>query len=117
MSLAYGRADSHHYPALVPHGSPLIELALGYTAALLSTASFAPQAVKVIRSGKTRDISLGMYVLTVAAFAAWLAFGIMKREWPLVLANGICLALSGFILAMKLLPASGRKKVANSLGG
>lgn len=90
---------------------------LGYTAAVLSTASFAPQAVKVIRSRKTRDISLGMYVLTVAAFAAWLAFGILKREWPLVLSNAICLALSGFILAMKVLPASSRKKVAGSLGG
>lgn len=95
----------------------MIELALGYTAAALSTASFAPQAVQVIRSGKTRDISLGMYLLTVTAFAAWLAFGILKREWPLVLSNGVCLVLSGFILLMKLLPASARKKVAGSLGG
>lgn len=102
---------------MVPDGQPLIELVLGYTAAALSTASFAPQAWKVIRSRQTRDISLGMYLLTVAAFAAWLAFGILKREWPLVLSNGICLALSGFILTMKILPASKRKRVADTLTG
>ncbi|MES2471237.1 MAG: SemiSWEET transporter [Pseudomonadota bacterium] len=93
----------------------MIELVLGYAAAFLSTVSFAPQAWKVIRSRKTHDISLGMYLLTVAAFALWLAFGILKREWPLVLSNGICLLLSGFILMMKVLPSSKRKRVADSL--
>ncbi len=95
----------------------MIELVLGYAAATLSTISFAPQAWKVIRSRKTGDISLGMYLLTVGAFALWLAFGILKREWPLVLSNGICLMLSGFILMMKILPASKRKTVAATLGG
>ncbi|MDB5734966.1 MAG: hypothetical protein JWN16_1603 [Alphaproteobacteria bacterium] len=91
--------------------------ALGYAAAMLSTASFAPQAWKIIRSRKTHDISLGMYVLTVAGFALWLGFGIAKREWPLVASNSICLVLSGFILTMKLLPASRKKKAAAVLGG
>ncbi len=94
----------------------MIEL-LGYLAAILSTASFAPQAWKIIRSKKTHDISLGMYVLTVAGFGLWLAFGILKREWPLVLSNSICLLLSGFILTMKLLPPSRKKKAAAVLGG
>lgn len=88
---------------------------LGYAAAVCSTTSFAPQAWKVIRSRRTHDISLRMYLLTVFGFALWLAFGILKREWPLVLSNGICLILSGFILAMKLLPRSGKKKVADAL--
>ena len=88
---------------------------LGYGAAVLSTASFAPQAWKIIRSAQTRDISLGMYVLTVAGFAAWLAFGILRREWPLVLSNSICLMLSGFILVMKCLPATDKRKVSKAL--
>jgi MtN3 and saliva related transmembrane protein len=88
---------------------------LGYCAAALSTASFAPQAWKIIRSRKTHDISLGMYALTVAAFTAWLAFGLLRREWPLVLSNGICVALSGFILTMKMLPPAGKRKVAQTL--
>lgn len=95
----------------------MIEPVLGYAAAALSTISFAPQAWKIISSRKTHDISLGMYLLTVGAFAAWLAFGILKREWPLVVSNGVCLMLSGFILMMKILPSSAKKKVAKGLGG
>ncbi len=88
---------------------------IGYFAALCSTTSFAPQAWKIIRSRDTGSISTGMYVVTVIGFAAWLAFGLMKREWPLILTNGICLVLSGFILVMKLLPPAGKKRVAGML--
>ena len=89
--------------------------AVGYLAATCSTLSFAPQAWKIIRSRKTRDISLGMYLLTVAGFALWLAYGILLRQWPLMLSNGICLALAGFILCMKLLPAREKQAVADAL--
>lgn len=79
-----------------------IELVVSGAAAICSTVSFAPQAVKVIRTRATRDISLWMYVLTVGAFALWTAYGAMTMQWPLIASNSICLALSGFILAMKL---------------
>lgn len=77
---------------------------IGYLAAVLSTASFAPQAWKIIRARRTKDISAGMYVLTVAGFGMWLIFGILMRQWPLIVSNAICLLLSAFILFMKLLP-------------
>jgi MtN3 and saliva related transmembrane protein len=89
---------------------------LGYAAAFVSTASFAPQAIKIIKSRKTKDISLGMYLLTVTGFALWLAFGFFQRQWPLVLSNSICLLLSAFILMMKLLPRSKKDAVAKTLG-
>jgi MtN3 and saliva related transmembrane protein len=89
--------------------------AIGYLAALFSTCSFAPQAWKIIRSRDTKSISTGMYLLTVGAFGLWLAFGILERQWPLVLSNGICLVLSAFILMMKLLPAREKAAVANAM--
>jgi MtN3 and saliva related transmembrane protein len=79
-----------------------LSLALGAAAALASTISFAPQAVKIIRTRKTKDISLWMYVLTVSGFALWTAYGVMIGQWPLVASNSICLLLSAFILVMKL---------------
>ena len=72
-------------------------------AAVASTTSFAPQAVKIIRTRETKDISFWMYVLTVSAFGLWTAYGVMTRQWPLLCANLICLFLSGFILSMKIL--------------
>jgi MtN3 and saliva related transmembrane protein len=90
---------------------------LGYLAALSSMTSFVPQAWKVIRSRETRDISVGMYLLTVSAFALWLAYGVLQRQWPLVISNGVCFALSAFILAMTLLPQRQKDRVSDTLTG
>lgn len=99
---------------MADHGARLIA-AIGYLAAVCSTLSFAPQAWKIIRTARTRDIALGMYLLTVLGFALWLTYGILQRQWPLILSNGICLLLSGFILMMKLLPERQKKTLAKTL--
>ena len=54
-----------------------------------------------------------MYGLTVAGFALWLAYGVMLG--PLIATNSICFVLAAFILVMKLLPASGKRAVADTL--
>jgi MtN3 and saliva related transmembrane protein len=90
---------------------------LGYLAAIASMTSFVPQAWKIIRSRETKDISAGMYLLTVSAFALWLAYGMLQRQWPLVVSNGVCFALSAFILAMTLLPKRQKEEVAAKLTG
>ena len=88
---------------------------VGSLAAICSTASFTPQAWKTIKSRNTGAISRRMYVLTVLGFGLWLAYGFMIGEWPLIAANAICLALSGFILAMKILPRTKKNAVADNL--
>ena len=88
---------------------------VGSLAAICSTTSFAPQAWKIIKSRDTSAISKRMYMVTVVGFALWLAYGIMRAEWPLIVTNGVCFVLSGFILAMKLLPRAKREAVADAL--
>lgn len=88
---------------------------IGTIAALCSTISFAPQAWKIIQTRETKDISLGMYLFTVTGFAAWLTYGVMLGQWPLIASNSICLALSAFILTMKLLPQRDKDKVADAI--
>lgn len=39
----------------------------------------------------------------------------MKAEWPIIVPNALCLALSAFILVMKLLPRAKREAVAEAL--
>ncbi|HEX3666813.1 MAG TPA: SemiSWEET transporter [Rhizomicrobium sp.] len=93
------------------HLTPIV----GGVAALCSTVSFTPQALKIIRTRETKDISVGMYLLTVAGFIAWTAYGALLMQWPLILANGICLLLSAFILTMKILPRGAKNAVAEQL--
>ncbi len=81
---------------------PFIPDLIGYGAAALTTAAFVPQAVK---SWSTRDlsgISLSMYSLFTLGVGLWLIYGIFIGSWPVILANGITLALAGLVLALKL---------------
>src|SRR4051794_15390709 len=88
---------------------------VGGAATLASTTSFLPQARKVIRTRDTTAISTGMYAVTVVGFALWLTYGLLLGAVPLIITNGVCLALSGFILVMKLLPPQGKAVVAEAL--
>ena len=75
---------------------------LGYAGALLTSASFIPQAIMTIRSRDTRGISRGMYIIFTTGVAFWLAYGIAIDSMPMILANTATLALAGTILALKL---------------
>ncbi len=44
-----------------------------------------------------------------------LTYGLLLWQWPLIVTNGVCLLLSGFILGMKLLPRRKREEVAEAL--
>lgn len=88
---------------------------VGGIAAVLSTVSFVPQATKIIRSRDTSGISTGMYLVTVAGFMLWTAYGVMQPAWPIIASNSICLILSAFILTMKLLPQREKEKVADAV--
>jgi len=54
-------------------------------------------------------------MITVTAFALWAIYGVILRQWPLVVSNVICFGLSGFILVMKLLPRSQKRRVGRSI--
>ena len=88
---------------------------LGGVAALCSVISFTPQAVKIIRTGETKDLSAVMYVLTVTGFGCWAVYGMLLRQWSLVGSNSLCFFLSAFILFMILLPRQKKKQVAKKI--
>jgi len=75
--------------------------AIGYLAAILTTAAFVPQAILTWRTRSASGVSLGMYTVFVSGVVAWLVYGIALGAWPVIAANVITLVLALFILAMK----------------
>lgn len=76
---------------------------LGLVATAFTTSSFVPQ---VWRTWKTRDvsgISLPTYLIITIGLALWLAYGILKGDLPLTLANAVMVVLTGAITLMKIL--------------
>jgi MtN3 and saliva related transmembrane protein len=79
-----------------------METLVSALAATLTTVSFVPQAIHIIRFKETRAISLQMYVVFASGVAFWLVFGVMIWNWPIMAANAITLALALTIIRMKL---------------
>ena len=75
---------------------------VGYLAASLTTVSFFPQAVKTLRSGDTRSISLGMYALFTSGVALWDLYGVMVGDGPVLLAHLITLTPAAVVLQRKI---------------
>lgn len=74
---------------------------VGVGAAVCSMTSFTPQIFKIWKERDASAVSLRMFALTVSAFVLWTAYGVMLGSWPIAVSNGVCLALSAVILALK----------------
>ncbi len=75
---------------------------IGLIAALCTTASFLPPVINTLTSKKTKDISLLMYAILTTGIFFWLVYGILLKDFPLILANVISFSLSVCVLVMKL---------------
>lgn len=75
---------------------------IGYLAATLTTLAFVPQVTKIWYSRSAKDISLVMFLAFSLGVFCWLVYAFLIDSRPMILANGITLALALSILAMKL---------------
>lgn len=76
---------------------------LGLVAACLTTASFVPQAILVLRTRNTDGLSLYMYLLFTTGVAFWLVYGVLIESLPIIIANLITVVLASMILTVKLM--------------
>ena len=75
---------------------------IGSAAAVLTTASFIPQAWHSFKTRDVSGISLSMYSVFTLGVALWLLYGVLLQSWPLMIANSVTLVLAAAILGMKL---------------
>nr|WP_221892401.1 SemiSWEET transporter [Teredinibacter haidensis] len=74
---------------------------LGYIAACFTTFSFLPQAIKVIRTRDTKALSLWMYAVFTIGILLWLAYGVVRNDSAIIVANIVTFFLSFIILFIK----------------
>ncbi|MFH0763972.1 MAG: SemiSWEET transporter [Candidatus Omnitrophota bacterium] len=75
---------------------------VGLFAGAITTGSFLPQAVKIYRTRHTRDLSLSMYITLFVGVSLWLCYGLMAHSYPIIIANAVTIAITLYILAMKI---------------
>ncbi|MDH5475420.1 MAG: SemiSWEET transporter [Cyclobacteriaceae bacterium] len=75
---------------------------IGLTAAICTTFSFLPQAIKVIKTKNTKGLSLEMYSIFTFGILLWIAYGILGSDVPIIIANVVTLIFAIVILFMKI---------------
>lgn len=76
--------------------------ALGLVAASLTTLSFLPQVIKTWKSRQAGDLSPVTFGMFCAGVGAWLVYGILVSDLPIIVANAVTFALALCLLVMAL---------------
>ncbi|MEI8084660.1 MAG: SemiSWEET transporter [Paludibacter sp.] len=71
---------------------------VGYVAGFCTALAQFPQAFKVIKTGETHSISLGMYLIMTFGIFFWFLYGLLIPDFPMIIANFVCLIPSLYIL-------------------
>jgi MtN3 and saliva related transmembrane protein len=85
---------------------------IGLAAACCTTASYIPQLKKCWDTGETEDLSFKMLLILSSGIALWVVYGILQRDWVIILANCVSLLLLFGILFFKLREMRGGRRAA-----
>lgn len=80
----------------------MFETIIGGLAAFFTTVSYVPQVKKAWTTRETGDLSLKMLLILGAGLAMWVAYGFMKGDWVIIVANSISLSLLGNLVWFKM---------------
>jgi MtN3 and saliva related transmembrane protein len=81
---------------------------LGLVAGFIGAFAFAPQAVKLIRTGDGASVSGLSYAMVLAGALMWTTYGAFRGAPSIVLWNLVAAGLAATVLALKLLPRTPR---------
>ena len=74
---------------------------IGIVAGTLTTISFIPQLLRILRTRSADDISWGMFSVFAMGTTLWIVWGVGQRAVPVIFANAITLLLTAVIMFLK----------------
>jgi MtN3 and saliva related transmembrane protein len=75
---------------------------LGLIAGTLTTISFLPQLVKIVKNKSAKDVSLLMFLIFTLGIFLWLVYGILTLTLAIIIANSVTIILALSILILKI---------------
>lgn len=82
---------------------------IGILAGLCTTAAVVPQLAKAWKTKEVKDVSLRMFLVLIIGVSLWTVYGIIKKDFAIILFNGISVGLNASLLFL-LLRYGPRKK-------
>ncbi len=74
---------------------------VGIGAGLLTAFSMLPQLIKVIKEKKAEEISITMVIILIAGLSLWVAYGVLKEDWPLIITNSFSVLVNILLLIFR----------------
>ena len=71
---------------------------LGLAAGVCTTAAVVPQLKKAWKTKEVQDVSPGMFFVLITGLALWVVYGIIRNDLPIIVTNGVALALNSLML-------------------
>ena len=67
---------------------------VGIVAGVLTAISMLPQLIKIIKERKAEDVSITMLLVLMAGLATWIAYGLLRKDMPIIFTNSFSLLVS-----------------------
>lgn len=81
----------------------MVVTVLGLAAAawgLLMAVSPALQIRQMLRTRSSRDVSVGYFAVLLPGFVLWVAYGLAREDWAIVVPNAVATCVGGCTVAV-----------------
>jgi MtN3 and saliva related transmembrane protein len=78
-----------------------IDSAVGLSAATLTALCWLPQLSRTLRTRKADDFSWGYLIAYICGVSAWLTYGVLRQDGPIIVANAVTAASAAAVLSIK----------------
>lgn len=75
-------------------------LYIGIAAGVCTSISMLPQLVKIIKTKKADDISYVMVIVLLVGITAWIWYGVLRTDYPIIITNSFSLLVNLLVLAV-----------------
>jgi MtN3 and saliva related transmembrane protein len=75
---------------------------IGLIASIATGTSLLPQLIKIIREKKASTVSPGMLALLFIGLIAWICYGVLKKDWILIVSNAFSLLINLIIAILSI---------------
>jgi MtN3 and saliva related transmembrane protein len=75
--------------------------AVGIVAGIFTAASLMPQLIKTFKTKKAEEISLGMLIILMCGLVAWIYYGILREDLPIIATNSFSFLLNVILMILR----------------
>ena len=75
---------------------------LAYVAGSIGCIAALPQLYRILKTRQTKDLSLATIAMVLTSLSMWEIWGILQKSTPVIVTNGVSIALNSIIFGIKL---------------